>query len=462
MRLNISNIGRINKANIEINSISLIAGDNNSGKSTISKIISGITSGLNRSDKKNLFAEKYISVVRNIDRILSVIDTNNNDIDTDFSLGLSNLRKDKLTDQSLEELEKKFKEVVNNKLDYIDKNISTSNDDTLQSLIGETKEKLEMPYFTKKIRISYINNSLKNEFYDSLVSKFESSRGQEMSIKFKEDNNDILNLSYRYDDSLNEDKSSISISRLYRSSIYIDDPYVIDDIANMRRLPYFFRRHAYSPFGIRSNAPNFYHRKQLASLLQECMYVPNFFESEFNEPIIKEIFDQVITGKISFDDDKLKYKSSLLQNDINLLNLSTGMKSFIILKTLIESGELQNAECLILDEPEVHLHPKWQVSYAELIALIAKRLHVRVLVTSHSPYFIEALDLYSKKHEVSGCKFYKSHVLENNMQNIEDVTNNLDIIYREMYEPYQQLNKIRKELDMKDSEPGADDMYGND
>jgi predicted ATPase len=28
--------------------------------------------------------------------------------------------------------------------------------------------------------------------------------------------------------------------------------------------------------------------------------------------------------------------------------------------------------CLVLDEPEVHLHPNWQLKYAEIITLLVK------------------------------------------------------------------------------------------
>ena len=53
---------------------------------------------------------------------------------------------------------------------------------------------------------------------------------------------------------------------------------------------------------------------------------------------------------------------------------------------LIEKGALQEKDVLVLDEPEIHLHPQWQVAYAQLIVLLQKYFDLSIVVTTHSPY----------------------------------------------------------------------------
>ncbi|VVM17606.1 hypothetical protein BSPWISOXPB_2973, partial [uncultured Gammaproteobacteria bacterium] len=53
----------------------------------------------------------------------------------------------------------------------------------------------------------------------------------------------------------------------------------------------------------------------------------------------------------------------------------------------------------MLDEPEVHLHPNWQLKYAEIITLLVKN-NINILVTTHSPYMIEALERYAEKYDI--------------------------------------------------------------
>ena len=52
MKLKISNIGKIEKAAIEIDGITVIAGENNTGKSTIGKLLFAIFNSMNNMDEK--------------------------------------------------------------------------------------------------------------------------------------------------------------------------------------------------------------------------------------------------------------------------------------------------------------------------------------------------------------------------------------------------------------------------
>lgn len=53
--------------------------------------------------------------------------------------------------------------------------------------------------------------------------------------------------------------------------------------------------------------------------------------------------------------------------DIDVASLSTGLKAFVILKQLLINGNVQDKDVIVLDEPEIHLHPEWQLLYAEII-----------------------------------------------------------------------------------------------
>ena len=138
-------------------------------------------------------------------------------------------------------------------------------------------------------------------------------------------------------------------------------------------------------------------------------------------------------GEVRSRDGQYKYYSNELKNPISVESLSTGMKSFGVLKMLLEAGYLSKSEILILDEPEIHLHPEWQLKYAELIVLLAKEYQLRVLITSHSSYFIEAIELHSQKHKIDGgVRYYKTQPLENGMSEIVNVTNDLEFLYRDL------------------------------
>lgn len=90
-----------------------------------------------------------------------------------------------------------------------------------------------------------------------------------------------------------------------------------------------------------------------------------------------------------------------------------GIKALAPLQVLDSYGLLDSNTLLILDEPEVHLHPQWIVECAEaLVNLVAKR-QVRVLVASHSPYLIQALQRFAARALEKGqFRFYLAEEAE--------------------------------------------------
>ena len=54
MKLSIKNVGKLKEADVEINGITIIAGENNTGKSTVSKTLFSLFNGFYNFDKKLL------------------------------------------------------------------------------------------------------------------------------------------------------------------------------------------------------------------------------------------------------------------------------------------------------------------------------------------------------------------------------------------------------------------------
>ena len=84
-----------------------------------------------------------------------------------------------------------------------------------------------------------------------------------------------------------------------------------------------------------------------------------------------------------------------------------GIKTLLPLQVLDAYGLLDSNTLLILDEPEVHLHPQWIVDCAEVLVALVKERQVRVLVASHSPYLIQALQRFAAQRlETGQYRFY--------------------------------------------------------
>ena len=98
---------------------------------------------------------------------------------------------------------------------------------------------------------------------------------------------------------------------------------------------------------------------------------------------------------------------------------------------------------MILDEPEIHLHPEWQLVYAELIVLLEKYLHLTILITTHSPYFLESIEAYTKKYNVDDITNYYLAQSEGKETVMKDVTGNLQPVYQLLAKPFEKLESVQ-------------------
>ena len=81
-------------------------------------------------------------------------------------------------------------------------------------------------------------------------------------------------------------------------------------------------------------------------------------------------------------------------------------------------------------------------NFAEMLVLIQKEFNLNIVLTSHSPYFISAIEAYSAKYEIANkCKYYLSDLNEENMAVFEDVTRNTDKIYKNLRNLFKRIGK---------------------
>ena len=401
MKLSIKNVGKLKEADVEINGITVIAGENNTGKSTVSKTLFSLFNGFYNFDNKMLKLKS--KDIRNIFwRFMKNLNRENANILIDIS------------DKIVKDTSYKFDRNKLIKLIQENRNFISI------EYLGEVSEKIfdilnikDEEYLENTI--SYILN---NEF-DNQINTIWSDDLGEIALKIKENelklkikNNQVIKI---------ENKIN-----LRAKVIYIDDPFVIDNL----------NKYKWRDINYLEN-----HRESLETKLIREKNEKTFSEkiiAKNNLQQITEKLKEVINGKIKFNQGKWIYE---LENnkELNLKNLSAGLKSFAILKRLIENGNLEEKGIVILDEPEIHLHPEWQIKFAELIVLLQKEFKMHILLTTHSPYFLKAIQVYSKKYKISNkCKYYMSE-LDGEQAILVDKTNKTDDLFYKLAISFENL-----------------------
>ena len=142
------------------------------------------------------------------------------------------------------------------------------------------------------------------------------------------------------------------------------------------------------------------------------------------KPIINGNFQENSLGDFVFQKEN---------ENIELINTAMGIKYFGIFQVLSDKNHFYNGQVLILDEPEVHLHPTWQLKLAELIVILVQK-GIKILVNSHSPYMIEALEKYAKIAKIKSDFYLAEDTKIEKIENSNSRT--LSAIFEKLSEPY--------------------------
>lgn len=432
MELDINNFAKIEKADITIDGITVIAGENNTGKSTVGKILFSVFNSLSNVEEK--VREERLKEIKNTNR---------------FIIQNRLFESDKISKMPLRmvfEMEKKINKEIQNivqndivleetQVREILKNIASEMPEPLivdasSEVCANTNEILNLP--EKTIIMEIVSRYFKNVF-SSQIAPLSNSRNENsvVSLNIKE-KSEILTFE---NSTCKEIDDNIKI---LHKAIYIDNPFIIDELLKDR-----------------SNGQNSMNQ-MLLELMEDGFtmqgrVMDGVIESVRAKEKLSEIYkilSGVIDGEIVINQGKEEFglKKNGFSEPISLHNLSTGMKSFAILKMLLENGSLKEKDVVILDEPEIHLHPQWQIVYAELIVLLQKSFDLSVVVTTHSPYFVDAINLFSCKYGTD--KQVNYYLSENNGDTVSMncVTANLELVYQKMASPIQMPDTLRYEL----------------
>ena len=424
MKLTLKNIGKIGTASVEINGITVIAGENNTGKSTIGRALFAVFNSF-CNVQTQIEAERIASIENLLNRMYMNVGirftrtANTADIARTIVSHIDEYRQSELPDMQ--------KSIIALLSQYIDVKVESFNDNTAADTVLRIKDVLNVSDvdFLKSV----LERNLDAEFNEQVCNIFSEDDG-EIQLQIKDS---ILTVSVENEGSVDiQNPDNIS---LHTEVVYIDDPFVLDDL----RMFYWRMSGA--------SSDHQYHLRRKLSLSDS---ETNVFDEIIAKDKLNSIYEKissVCSGDVIRSRKSMTgYQKKGSDKVLNVRNLSTGLKTFVILKMLLTSGAIEPNGTIILDEPEIHLHPEWQLLFAELIVLIQKEFGVHILLNTHSPYFLNAIEVYTAKYGVADkCKYYLAFS-ENDISNIEDVTDNIEAIYSKLARPLQDLENERGQL----------------
>ena len=416
MRLNIQNFGINESASVNINGLTVICGENDSGKSTIGKLLFAMIKASQKYEEE--LGEGVISqIFLNLSRISVLLLQGDRD---------ESLRSISIYFRGLNPDEILLTKDLSSLYSIIDDNVS---DLSLKNKIYEYLSKIDILIQNTPNEKRAKENALKKALY----SEFKNFSHKSSEIKLNDLNNDTII-------KFNSDKKGVS-------NIVFDKPMLLDDVTYIEN-PFIlqFRRMFLNAITLldESNTTRSWVREKLSLHLKDLARKLSVLDPktiEFSENKLQKLsnnISELIDGSFYYDEEQDDFILNRNGHVFSSMNIASGIKALGLFNSLLKGGFVNERSLLILDEPETNLHPKWQNEYAKLLCNLVKS-NIKIIIATHSPYMISALEHYSK--DIENKNFYwarkdysesvifedeTSSIMENIVQKFADAFNEID------------------------------------
>ena len=420
MKLKIKNIGTFKEAEILLDGITIIAGKNDTGKSTIGKIIFSLIKADNMAVArfKNWRIERIRENLKTIRHVIILKFPKEKDIVEKLL---------ELEKKIIKEFEKKYRKeteetIFNEIKKYV---LQFSSDEQIKNNLKELEKWIfSERAFIERRRIEF-QSQIKFNF-EGLIQLIDSEEsyielGNELySVRIKE------NKCIYFRDKLPKDIRGRR-ERPFKDATLIETPIILN-------LTNFFNSIDKLEGEIKSQIKYPYMLRDVVKKLFLGKYHPEHEERIKN---IVKFINELVNGEFTTTYGEVFFSRNNIE--FPMVDTATGIKAFGIIYLLLKNMHIKDfSTFLIIDEPEVHLHPEWQIKYAKLLVEIHKQLGCLILVNSHSPYFIQGIRYFADKYGyIKNTHFYYSYK-KDGVAKIELVDNKLTKIFDSLVEPLEE------------------------
>ena len=411
MDLSIQNIGAIGSIDVKLEGITVIAGENSSGKSTIGKVLYSLLHGM--SDWSSIYNKTRDDLISSVlERRSAILEdfclketgakrrrtSKARELmelfasDPELAIAIEDFQFYYYSDVKGEQEEAAKSSLLLKLSTYLVKYIGLYTSDHIvieRALVkdfGEwtTQTAIELCEVIPDellLQCEYIADT----FSDTFKSQYQRIGEKACSVQLIEDSNREIKLEF------SEDGNFLSAPiRIQEGVYYIESPKVFDLLSDPSSGSYqkHFLRYLTSP-NIFTKTRYRYHQPQKTEDFEKSVSFAQI------ESILASL-QNTMGGKAEFYQKVgLEFKDEKIKAPIHSVNISAGLKSLALLEYSLRIKSILPGDIVILDEPEINLHPSWQAVYAKALVDLQKQYNLKLIVTSHSPYFIRAIEVHS-------------------------------------------------------------------
>ena len=433
MRFQIENIAKVKSAKVNLNGLTVIAGENGSGKSTVGKMLFSVIQVL-KSTQSNNVQKQHNLLQKHIVKLYTRLNSRSlrmssywENMPRSYQL-MSQLLEGTLSVEQLKEMIEKLLADIPNLPPRTKANIETDIRN-IELCINNSNNRAA-------VQAASIQDMIESEFMNKVCSV--GQKDAKVALEISEDDSEVY---IRF--SISDDKVQSVETRgeeFLEDATYVESPLYLHMLESLNRSIQYVEAESRPYF--RGMLPT--HIKDFVGKMVFAKSSSSLFE---NYPTILKGIEKRIDGVFHFDKDtnKLYYRSK--GYEYSPINTASGTKTFGVLQLLLQSNVIGPNRILLWDEPENHLHPEWQVAFADVILQLVEQ-GVPIVTSTHSPYFIQSVRYFASKYGVeNSVDYYFAEEVENGLSTLQEVTHDLNRVFTKLSRPLTEVmnvDKVRK------------------
>lgn len=433
MRFQIENIAKVKSAKVNLNGLTVIAGENGSGKSTVGKMLFSViqvlksTQSNNVQKQRNLLEKHIVKLYRRLNSRLLHMSSHWENIPRGYQLR-SQLLEGTL---SVEQL----KEMIDMLLADIP-NLSPRTKANIETDIKNIELCINNSNNRAAVQAASIQDMIESEFMNKVCSV--GQKNAEIALEVSEDDGEVY---IRF--SISDDKVQTVETRgeeFLEDATYVESPLYLHMLESLNSSIQYVEAESRPYF--RGMLPT-----HIKDFVEKMVFAKSSSPRSENYSNILQGIEKRIDGVFHFDKEtnKLYYRSK--GNEYSPINTASGTKTFGVLQLLLQSNAIGPNRILLWDEPENHLHPEWQVAFADVILQLVEQ-GIPIMISTHSPYFIQAVRYFASKYGVeNSVDYYFAEEVENGLSTLQEVTHDLNKVFTKLSRPLTEVmnvDKVRK------------------
>ena len=399
LKISVKGLGPISEGEVDLMGFTLLAGRNSTGKTLVSKAVYSALKGassnhswnligekveilykfLSRLHRKNETAPPVLEELRNLvdtpSQFLSFLDKDGSDYAQqvrDIAADIDDIYNRKNREKTIKDLEEQ--DIFANPQREVNK---------IESAIEEIKQ------FAKLSAKDIVKNAVGKKVHQAFQDNFRTGKLSSLAMRsnkgFRIAINDYMTITSFQEDFIVRWENSSELEDI-PSLFYIDgaehniNGQLIRNFSNIR-----------SRYRMIPEIPAYH--TDLLNTIEAITLLPE----EHLEGVISNIAKS-IGGKLEYDNGSLHFhEDGVGIHDASAT--SSGILQLGLLGLVIEKGLLREGSFLFIDEPETNLHPAWQTLMSGLLAELAGKGKINIVMATHSPYVVQYLKYKAKKDD---------------------------------------------------------------